>query len=117
MRRAPLSLLICYCAVFIRPAVGQQYPFIAAPGAPKNATMIFQDSVGRLWLGGAQPACFDGSRFFFLRDYGLSSAVVQDVAEDPAGTIWIAGGPGACIVLQKDTLKRFTRDSQLALFR
>ena len=88
-------LLVClffgFCA---NSALGQQYPFIPIPGAPKNIKTIFQDSRGRLWLGGTDLACFDGSRFFFLRDYGFPAVDTYDVAEDSSGTIWIGAETG-----------------------
>ena len=81
-----LSLLKCL--------PGQQYAFPAVPGAPKNPTLLFQDSRGRLWLGGEQLACFDGTRFFFLRDYGFPAATALDIAEDAGGAIWIGADSG-----------------------
>ena len=56
-------------------AFGQQYPFIPVPGSPKGVSSLFEDSKGRLWLGGRQSACFDGARFFPLSDYGLPAAM------------------------------------------
>jgi ligand-binding sensor domain-containing protein/tRNA A-37 threonylcarbamoyl transferase component Bud32 len=75
-------------------AFGQQYPFILIPGSPKAVKTLFQDSRGRLWLGGSQVACFDGSRFFFLRDYGLPAAESYDITEDSSGAIWIGAETG-----------------------
>ena len=40
-------------------------------------------------MKGADLSCFDGSRFFFLRDYGLPAATTLDIAEDATGAIWI----------------------------
>ncbi|HXB72408.1 MAG TPA: protein kinase [Candidatus Acidoferrales bacterium] len=73
---------------------GQQYPFLLVPGSPKGVGHLFQDSVGRLWLGGVQGAWFDGSRFFFLRDYGLPAGDVWDFGEDASGGIWIGAETG-----------------------
>src|ERR1035441_1686327 len=76
------------------PAFGQQYPILPVPGSPKSVRTLFQDSRGRLWLGGDQVSCFDGTRFFFLRDYGLPPAIVYSIAEDPGGAIWIGAETG-----------------------
>ncbi len=73
---------------------GQQYPFLSVPGSPKSVKTLFQDSRGRLWLGGPQPACFDGTRFFFLRDYGFPNGETYDFSEDPGGAIWIGAATG-----------------------
>jgi tRNA A-37 threonylcarbamoyl transferase component Bud32/ligand-binding sensor domain-containing protein len=75
-------------------AFGQQYPFLPVPGGPDGANVLFQDSKGRLWVGGNELACFDGSRFFFLRDYGLPKTEVHAVAEDSGGAIWLAAQAG-----------------------
>jgi tRNA A-37 threonylcarbamoyl transferase component Bud32/ligand-binding sensor domain-containing protein len=56
--------------------------------------LLFQDSVGRLWTYGQEIACFDGVRFFYLRDYGLPPGDTVDVSEDPSGAIWIASERG-----------------------
>jgi hypothetical protein len=75
-------------------ALGQQYPFLPVPGSPKGVTNLFQDSRGRIWLGGAQLSCFDGTRFFSLADYGLPKVTTYDIAEDPSGAIWIGAETG-----------------------
>ncbi|HMF75322.1 MAG TPA: hypothetical protein VK604_06630, partial [Bryobacteraceae bacterium] len=77
-----------------QPASGQRYPFLPVPGAPKAAKKLFQDSRGRLWLVGSDLAFFDGSRFFFLRDYGFPHVTTYDVTEDKNGAIWIAAKTG-----------------------
>ena len=75
-------------------AFGQQYPIQAVPGSPKNVKTLFQDSRGRLWLGGDQLACFDGTRLFFLGDYGFPAAAVYSIAEDTSGAVWIGAETG-----------------------
>jgi tRNA A-37 threonylcarbamoyl transferase component Bud32/ligand-binding sensor domain-containing protein len=75
-------------------ALGQQYPFLPVAGSTKIVKTLFQDSRGRLWLGGPQPACFDGTRFFALRDYGFPQAEAYDFSEDPGGGIWIGAETG-----------------------
>lgn len=74
-------------------ASGQQYPFLPVAGSPKAVDILFQDSSGRLWLGGAESACFDGTRFFSLRDYGLPRPAI-DFSEDASGAIWIGTESG-----------------------
>jgi tRNA A-37 threonylcarbamoyl transferase component Bud32 len=39
-------------------------------------------------------ACFDGTRFFFLRDYGFPAATTYSIAEDASGAIWIGAETG-----------------------
>src|SRR5580658_705525 len=76
-------------------AFGQQYPFLPVAGSPKSVVHnLFQDSSGRLWLGGAEPACFDGARFFLLRDYGFPPGEAYDFSEDASGAIWIGSETG-----------------------
>jgi hypothetical protein len=69
-------------------------PFLPVVGSPKAVKNLFQDSRGRLWLGGEQPACFDGTRFFFLREYGFPLAEAHDFSEDASGAIWIGAETG-----------------------
>jgi tRNA A-37 threonylcarbamoyl transferase component Bud32/ligand-binding sensor domain-containing protein len=75
-------------------AFAQQYPILPVAGSPKGVKTLFQDSRGRLWLGGSEPACFDGARFFLLRDYGLPPAGASDFSEDASGTVWIGADTG-----------------------
>ena len=75
-------------------ALAQQYPFLPIPGAPKNVKVLFQDSRGRLWLGGDQLACFDGTRLFLLGDYGFPAAATYSLTEDSGGAIWIGAETG-----------------------
>ncbi len=84
----------CLLAAMASQAFSQQYPFILIPGSPKGMTSLFQDSRGRLWLAGPEPACFDGTRFFLLREYGLPQGYVHDYSEDSSGVIWIGGETG-----------------------
>jgi hypothetical protein len=75
-------------------AFGQQYPFIPVAGSPRSERALFQDSRGRLWIAGEQLACFDGTRFFLLHDYGFPSVASYDIAEDSSGAIWIGAETG-----------------------
>jgi len=75
-------------------AFGQQYAFLPVPGSPKGVTSLFEDSRGRLWLGGSQPACFDGTRFYDLHAYGFPVADAYDFSEDTGGGIWIGAETG-----------------------
>lgn len=74
----------------------QQMPFIFVPGGPANVQVIFQDHLGRLWVGGAEDvACFDGSRFYSLRDLGFPAATgTTAITEDRDGAIWIGSDLG-----------------------
>ena len=92
MTRQAAILRLLAAAVF--PAMAQQYPFLAVPGSPKSVSTLFQDSRGRLWTAGEDITCFDGARFFFLRDYGFPPGFSYDVAEDPSGIIWIGAEKG-----------------------
>ena len=72
----------------------QQYPFLPVTGSPKIPKILFEDSSGRLWVGGPQLAFFDGTRFFYLRDYGFPLVEAYDFSEDPSGAIWIGAETG-----------------------
>ena len=90
-----LSSIVPYLLLFMVQSVyGQQYPFLLLPGSPKNVRKMFQDSQGRLWLGGEDLSFFDGSRFFWLRDYGFPAGHVYSITEDAAGAIWIGAETG-----------------------
>ena len=82
-------------AAIVLPGVSaQQFPFLRVPGSPKSVRFLFEDSRSRIWTSGEDLACFDGSRFFFLRDYGFPGGDTLDVAEDSSGAIWIGGEQG-----------------------
>jgi hypothetical protein len=91
---APCALILGFLAGTATDAFAQQYPFLPVEGSPKGVKVLFQDSRGRLWLGGQQPAWFDGTRFFFLRDYGFPAAEAADFSEDASGAIWIGAETG-----------------------
>ena len=89
--------ILCAWLGLARWAVAQQYPFvpIKASNAPSNIMVLFQDSIGRIWTGTTSDlACFDGSRFFYLRDFGFPDTEVLSVAEDDQRGIWIASRAG-----------------------
>src|SRR5580700_3011960 len=89
------GIIVCWLLVGAGvEAPGQQYPFLNIAGSPQDVTAMFQDSRGRLWLGGAEATCFDGSHFFPLRDYGLPPGPTYDITEDPSGVIWLAAETG-----------------------
>ena len=92
-KRANRAAVWILCASGMQ-ALGQQYPFLPVEGSPKGVKSLFQDSRGRLWLGGAETAWFDGTRFFFLRDFGSPVAQSDSFSEDSAGGIWIGAETG-----------------------
>jgi tRNA A-37 threonylcarbamoyl transferase component Bud32/ligand-binding sensor domain-containing protein len=91
-----LRLLFVSLLTVVPPALCQQYPFlpVTGPNAPQVVKNLFQDSRGRLWLGGPDLVCFDGTRFLSLRDYGFPAVESFEVSEDPSGAIWIAAETG-----------------------
>ena len=82
--------IFALAALSVATAIAQQYAFLPVAGSPKSAKVLFQDAQGRLWIGGDQASCFDGTRFFSLRDYGLPPAVTYAFADDSSGAMWIA---------------------------
>jgi tRNA A-37 threonylcarbamoyl transferase component Bud32/ligand-binding sensor domain-containing protein len=75
-------------------AFAQQYPFIQIPGSPTDISSLFQDSKGRLWMIGSEIVCFDGARFFHLRDYGFPDENSNSITDDSSGAIWIGATSG-----------------------
>ncbi len=95
MNRPSLALAsFCLLSIAGSQALGQQYAFLPVPGSPKNVKALYQDSRGLLWLGGADVSCFDGTRFFSLRDYGFPPVESYDITEDSSGAIWIGAETG-----------------------
>ena len=90
----PIARIFALAVLFLVAATGQQYAFLPVAGSPTSVKTLFQDAQGRLWIGGDQVSCFDGTRFFFLRDYGLPPAQAYAFAEDSSGAIWIATAIG-----------------------
>jgi len=91
-----LRQLIVLLLLYAPQGLCQQYPFlpVTGPNAPQVVQNLFQDSRGRLWLGGPDLVCFDGTRFFSLRDYGFPAVQSYSVSEDPSGAIWIGAETG-----------------------
>jgi hypothetical protein len=90
-----LGALLAYCVLALCPlAIAQQYPILPVAGSPKNIRFLFQDSKGRLWVGGDRLACFDGARFYSLTDYGFPAVPSYAVSEDSGGAIWIGAATG-----------------------
>jgi len=92
-----VNRLIWACLGFAGWAFAQQYPFVAvkAPNPPQGVKGLFQDHVGRLWVRTTNDvACFDGSRFFYLRNYGFPDTEAMSIAEDDDGAIWIGSSFG-----------------------
>lgn len=90
--RSFIYVVLGICAGQI--AIAQQYPIIPVPGAPTNLKVLSQDSTGRLWVGGDELATFDGTRFFFMKDFGMPAGTIQSIAEDSSGAIWIGSETG-----------------------
>jgi ligand-binding sensor domain-containing protein len=66
----------------------QQYPFLFVNNSPKNIERILEDQQGRLWVATHDDLlCFDGSRFFSLRNYGLPATPSYSLMEDGDGGI------------------------------
>jgi len=87
--------IICLLLVGVgRKAFAQQYAFLPVAGSPRIVKSLFQDARGRLWLGGPQPAWFDGARFFLLQEYGFPPAEAFDFSEGTSGAIWIGAETG-----------------------
>jgi len=86
-----LGLFLLLAAVL--PA--QQYPFVEVAHSPRNIEHILQDRQGRLWIGTHDDVlCFDGERFFSLREFGLPPLLNASLAEDQDGGILSATGRG-----------------------
>jgi ligand-binding sensor domain-containing protein/tRNA A-37 threonylcarbamoyl transferase component Bud32 len=75
--------------------LAQQYPFVPVANSPKNIERILQDGQGRLWMSTHDDVlCFDGTRFFSLREFGLPAVLSYGLAEDTEGGIWSASESG-----------------------
>jgi tRNA A-37 threonylcarbamoyl transferase component Bud32/ligand-binding sensor domain-containing protein len=92
-----LGLLAMVAAVL--PA--QQYPFIEVPHSPRNIEHILQDRKGRLWISTHDDLlCFDGDRFFSLREFGFPPLMTGALAEDQDGAILSVSSRGIYRFLQ-----------------
>ena len=98
MHRHRLLLFLCaivYALVGGAAALGQQMPFLFVPGGPTGISVLFEDHLGKLWVGGGSDvACFDGNRFYSLREFGLPAANTRAITEDEDGAIWIGSASG-----------------------
>jgi tRNA A-37 threonylcarbamoyl transferase component Bud32/ligand-binding sensor domain-containing protein len=81
--------------------LGQQYPFVPVANSPKNIERILQDKQGRLWMSTHDDVlCFDGTRFFSLREFGLPAVISYGLAEDMEGGILSASESGVYRFIQ-----------------
>ncbi len=72
------------------PASAQQFPVLPVAGSPRGIYVLFQDHRSALWLGTIDDVvCFDGARFYSLRQYGFPKETPNTFAEDSEGGIWI----------------------------
>lgn len=82
-----LTFFWLVAAVF---CAAQRYPILPVPDSPHDITALFQDRESRLWVGTKNDVlCFDGQRFYSLRDHGFAGESVNSLAEDDQGGIWI----------------------------
>ena len=83
-------------------SAGQEYPFVTVtkPGDPASLETLFQDSKGRIWVGGGSGAAvYDGAHFFSMRDFGMRDGPPADkearaFAEDDEAGVWICSFGG-----------------------
>lgn len=81
--------------------LGQQYPFVPVTNSPKNIEQILEDKQGRLWMSTHDDVlCFDGTRFFSLREFGLPAVGSTGLAEDTEGGILSASESGVYRFIQ-----------------
>ena len=81
--------------------LGQQYPFVPVTNSPRNIERILQDKRGRLWMSTHDDVlCFDGTRFFSLREFGLPAVMTYGLAEDAEGGILSASERGVYRFIQ-----------------
>jgi PAS domain S-box-containing protein len=61
-----------------------------------NVISLFEDSVGRIWMGGGVGvAVFDGKEFrSFGKDQGLPPGEVCSIAQAPDGSLWLSNQEG-----------------------
>jgi tRNA A-37 threonylcarbamoyl transferase component Bud32/ligand-binding sensor domain-containing protein len=73
----------------------QQLSFVHIAGSAADSDALFQDRQGRMWVSAnGDVACFDGTRFYWLREFGLPPVQVTQFAEDSAGGLWIGADAG-----------------------
>jgi tRNA A-37 threonylcarbamoyl transferase component Bud32/ligand-binding sensor domain-containing protein len=94
-RRAAAIWVLSLAALGAMSAQQVQFVRIDGPDAPKGASVLFQDSHGGLWFGGAEGGAyglwyFDGTRFFEPFKGVYPAAGMAGMAEDSEGGIWIA---------------------------
>ncbi|MBV9611946.1 MAG: protein kinase, partial [Acidobacteriaceae bacterium] len=90
--------LVCAALIIASRAFSQQYPFLLVPNSPVAVgPAMLQDHLGRLWLSaGGGVNCFDGTRFFSLRDLHVPHppSTANAFAEDTDGGIWFSSPTG-----------------------
>jgi tRNA A-37 threonylcarbamoyl transferase component Bud32 len=93
-------LRICVVTVlWVTIARAQQSPFVPIANAPKGCYVPYEAKSGGLWLAGCQPGSegllfFDGTRFLSPLKGTFPSIVVNGLAEDSEGGIWLSSEAG-----------------------
>ncbi len=74
----------------------QRVPVPSERSGGKNVTALFQDSKGRIWIGGDETiAMHEAGQFHVFQIPGLALGGIANFAEDPkAGAIWAGGAEG-----------------------
>jgi len=108
VRTFGLTFLKALCVTAV---AAQQAAFVhvACPDVAKGPAILFEDSRGGLWLGGAVPGAegltyFDGSRFI-KPAADFPKTVISGITEDSEGGIWIASRAGLHRLLGKQLEK------------
>ena len=75
---------------------GQRAHIPSEQSGGNNVTALFNDSKGRIWIGGNESlAMYEAGQFHGFRVPGLALGGIAMFAEDPkAGTIWAGGAEG-----------------------
>ncbi|MDX1547495.1 MAG: two-component regulator propeller domain-containing protein, partial [Rhodothermales bacterium] len=102
--RGSLAALAAGLLLLLMPSDGraQHFPFrtltIDDGLAQSQATTLYQDSRGYLWIGtyAGGLSRFDGHQFVqYSRRHGLPSSHIRAVVEDRHGTLWVGTARGA----------------------
>ncbi len=91
LRTLSLALATLGCLPLIsEPLFAQRYPILPVPNSPENIYSMMQDSRSRIWMGTLDDVlCFDGVRFYSIRQYGFPKETPNAFAEDSENGIWI----------------------------
>ena len=100
---------------FSLPGSDKEFP-PANSSTPYSVYSVLEDKSGNLWLGTEQRGVcrYNGNRFTYFTEKGLSTAAVRCIFQDKHGNLWFGDNGGGVYRYDGTTVANFTEESGLS---